>query len=126
MKPIKETPLTIQRILRFTLLFVLLIGILWYASFQARNLLGGPRVLLDPEPSVVQQARTISLTGTTENITEITLNGRQISTNEEGRFEETLVLENGYTIMTLRARDRFGRSVSVSQPFVYTPASITD
>ncbi len=95
-----------------------------YIIFQARFMIQGPQLALDIEPNRVQNERIISLSGTASNITKITLNGRQIFTNEDGYFKEALVLENGYTIATIAAFDRYGREAQLVRSFIYTPASI--
>lgn len=96
-----------------------------YIAFQARFLIQGPIIVLLEEPGVQHSARTITLKGKAENITHLWLNDRPIFTDEAGYFTEALVLENGYTITTLRARDRYGRETRVVRPFVYTPLSIS-
>ena len=96
-------------------------GIAVYIGYQARHLVSGPQITLLDTLSTVQHDGTITLHGMTENITALTLNGKPVFTDEHGAFEQTLVLENGYTIMTLHARDRYGRNTSHSRPFVYTP-----
>lgn len=120
MKPITFSHLTPATILKF--IFGLLLGalILGYALFQARNLLMGPSLVLTEEPSQIQSSRTVVLKGVAKNIVAISLNGREIHTDETGFFEEALVLESGYTIMTLRAEDRYGRTSTLSRKFVYT------
>jgi hypothetical protein len=97
-----------------------------YLAFQARFLLQGPIITLTSEPSIVQHERVVTLTGSVRNITRLTLNGRQIFTNEYGYFDEALVLENGYTIATLAATDRYGRKTTVTRPFVFTPLPTPD
>ena len=97
--------------------------VLVYVLFQARFLIIGPVVRLTTETRPVYNDRIIEIVGQAENITDITLNGRPIYTNESGAFSEKLVLENGYTIMTIRARDRYGRETTLTRSFVYRPAS---
>lgn len=92
--------------------------------FQARYLINGPQITLDEPLPIATNKRTVTLTGTTANIARIWLNDRQIFTDPEGRFAELLVLENGPTIATLRAEDRYGRTVRVPRPFVYIPGSL--
>lgn len=98
--------------------------IVGYIFFQARFLLAGPQITLIDEPAVEHNKRTIYLSGVAHNITHLWLNDRPIYTDQAGDFKEALVLENGYTITTLRARDRFGRETRVERAFVYTPASL--
>lgn len=100
--------------------------LLAYLVFQARFLLQGPIIALDNEPSTLQSERVVMLSGSVKNITRLTLNGRQIFTNELGYFDEALVLENGYTIATLAATDRYGRETNVTRPFVYQATGTTD
>lgn len=104
--------------------FVLVLLIIGYVTFQARFLIAGPQISLSEEPAIHHTTRVITLAGTAYNITHLWLNDRQIFTDEAGHFREALVLENGYTIATLKARDRFGRETRVERSFVYTPASL--
>ena len=71
------------------------------------------------EPEVVQSGRVIMLSGVAENVTSLTLNGRPIVTDLDGNFAEGIVLENGYSVVSLDARDRFGRAVHWETPVVY-------
>ncbi len=103
---------------------ILLAIIVSYAAFQARFLITGPQIVLENEPETQQNVRVINLTGKAFNITRLWLNDRQIYTDEDGYFNEALVLENSYTISTLRATDRYGRETSVIRSFVYTPTSL--
>ncbi len=95
----------------------------FYIIFQARFLIAGPQITLTHEAATTQNTRVIALEGTAYNITHLWLNNRPIFTDEAGHFKEALVLENGYTIATLRAKDRYGRETRVARPYVYTPAS---
>lgn len=122
MRPLKLHQLTLSGFLRIALLLGGLAIAFWYIHFQARYFIEGPRVALESPTAVQQNSRIISITGSAENITDITLNGRQIYTDEEGNFLEPLVLENGYTIMTIVAKDRFGRLTTLSKEFFYQDA----
>jgi len=118
-----DEPTSFRTILKLSALSAGLFFLLAYIVFQARFLLIGPQITLtDPLP-LRQNERRVYLTGATHNISHLWLNDRPIFTNAEGAFKEALVLENGYTIATLRAEDRYGRETIVTKPFVYTPAS---
>jgi len=111
-------------IVRSVLVGIALIGLGGYIIFQARFMILGPQLTLIEEPGRMQNQRIITLQGSVQNITKITLNGRQIFTDERGYFTEALVLENGYTVTTIAAVDRYGREVREVRSFIYTPASI--
>lgn len=119
-----KNQLTLGDLSRTGLVVLVLGGFVLYILFQARYVITGPQINLASSPATHQNTRVIELAGSTKNITFIWLNGRQIFTNEKGEFREDLVLENGYTIATLRAVDRYGREVELVKPFVYTPASL--
>ena len=95
-----------------------------YFAFQARFLLQGPLITLVEPPDVVQTEPMINISGSAKNIVSLTLNDKPIYTDEFGNFNELLILENGNTIMTLRAKDRYGKERVVKRPFVYTQAEL--
>ncbi len=95
-----------------------------YLVFQARFLLLGPQLTLEPTHIGRVNQPVVTLRGEARNITRLWLNGRPIFTDRNGRFEEALVLENGYTIATLTAEDRYGRRTALFREFVYVPATI--
>lgn len=99
---------------------LLAVGI-WYAAFQARFLIIGPAVTLLEEPNVVQDERVVNLHGQTHNVTALYLNGQPIVTDPDGVFNVALVLPNGYTIASIDAKDRYGRTTHLERPFVYNP-----
>jgi hypothetical protein len=109
---------------KFTAMAMGLLLVLGYIVFQARYLIIGPQIVLSNKHSFLSNERQILLSGNAYNISRLWLNDRPIYTDVEGSFKETLVLENGYTIATLRAEDRYGRETKVSQSFVYIPASL--
>jgi len=115
--------ITFRTLLTFIVSVTGLLCILVYVLFQARFLIMGPQITLDQEPALLNNERQISLSGTAYNIARIWLNDRQIFTDAEGNFTEALILENGYTVATLRAEDRYGREATVTRHLVYTPAS---
>lgn len=113
------------RYIVFALIVMMAVGIIIvYVLFQARFLITGPTLTLIEEPPSQQNSPTVHLRGVAQNITKISLNGRQIFTDKAGYFDEALVLENGYTIATIQATDRYGRQDRIVKQFVYTPTSI--
>lgn len=114
----------VQRIMRVVFLAILATGIGLYITFQARFMIIGPQITLRNEPEMVQNGRVVQIAGEARNIARISLNGRSIFVDETGQFEEDLILENGYTIATIAAVDRYGRETVISRPFVYKPASL--
>lgn len=122
MSPIRHHTLTFPRVLKGGSIIALAAIAALYVAFQARFLIHGPQVALVNEPNTVQTERQVTLSGVAKNITAIYLNGRPISTDESGLFNESVVLEDGQTIVRIDAVDRFGRHTDVERSFVYQPA----
>lgn len=99
-----------------TALFVLLIV---YSLYQARFLILGPQIWIDnPQDGRTVESSLVVAEGRSSNIAWISLNDRQIFTDEEGRWSEKLIVSSGISIMTVKARDRFGREVQKSVQIV--------
>ncbi len=87
--------------------------LLSYAAFQARHLIIGPTISIENPSSenLLSLKELIEIRGKAQNISSISLNDRPIFINEDGQFSEKLLLAKGYTIMTIKAEDRFGRAI---------------
>lgn len=91
-------------------IFLFVFLLLGYALFQARHIIIGPSITIEtPHEWSIVTEELINIRGNAQNITSITLNDRAIFIDEEGQFSEKLLLANGYTIMIIKAEDRFGR-----------------
>jgi len=103
-------------IIAFSITFFV-IALLGYAIFEARYLILGPKITtISPSQGFMSDIAPFFVEGRAQNIVRISLNDRPIFVDEEGHFKEKLLLQKGYTIMTLRAEDRFGRS---TEEFLY-------
>lgn len=113
---------------RFRKKFLVGIGILaagvlaGYTYFQARTYLAGPQItVLEPRNGATVAEERVSVIGIAKNIAHLTLNDRQIFTDDRGMFSERLLLPRGYSIMKLTARDRFDREKTIFLEIVYRP-----
>jgi hypothetical protein len=114
-----------RTLIKYWLLAILGILMFFFVLFQARFLIMGPQITLTESPKTPGNERYIEIKGTAYNISRIWLNDRPIFTDAQGNFKEAIVLENGYTIATLRAEDRYGRTTNVTREMVYVPQSRT-
>ncbi|TSC84583.1 MAG: Uncharacterized protein G01um101417_114 [Parcubacteria group bacterium Gr01-1014_17] len=97
---------TFRKRLTLTLSFIVLTGLVSYGIYQARAYLRGPNIFIE---STIQSGPLLALAGTAERIAFLSLQGKQIFTNENGRWQETLLLLPGYNSIAIVATDRFGR-----------------
>ena len=96
--------------------FILLIA---YSLYQARFLILGPQIWIEsPQDGEKVESPLVIMRGQSRNIAWISLNDRQIFTDEEGKWSEKLIVSEGISIMTMKARDRFGRETKKSVQIV--------
>lgn len=50
----------------------------------------------------------LEVTGNAKNAIDLSLNGREITINQNGDFFETIALLSGYNIINIKAQDKFG------------------
>ena len=91
---------------------IIIIGIIGgYTAYETRGFTAGPSLTITtPENGARFTDPKVTLTGETERVSHITLNGNDIFIDTTGRFEETLLLFPGYNIITVHVEDRFGRT----------------
>ena len=88
------------------MIIILIIGV--YSFYQARKLIAGPEInIKSPENGATVSQPLVDITGTASNIKDISLDDRPIFIDQQGNFDEKLLLPSGYTIITLKAHDRF-------------------
>lgn len=106
----------IKKIVKISGIFVFFILIVAYASFISKDLVFGVKIKnvnLDSLP--IQSGATITksvvkITGNAKNAIKLVLNGREISVDQQGNFEESIALLSGYNIISIVAQDKFGHT----------------
>lgn len=100
---------------------VVLVLLLGYGALKAVPLLSGPSLSLDtPTNYTTSQDGFITVSGVARNTEALFLNGGPLLIDQDGRFSKELLLPSGGAILTLTARDRFGRTEQ-KQRTVYIP-----
>lgn len=94
----------------------LVIGTLAYTNMQ--GIIRG--VQISAEINNDEDSQSISkISGNAKNATYLTLNGREITLDKQGVFSEDLALPDGYSVVTIEAKDPFGKSAKKTME-VYT------
>lgn len=111
-----------QRTLYWTLTLLIVLGIVGYSLYQARNILQGPTITIAaPQNGTRVFEPEIHITGSTENVSSITLNDRPIFIDETGIFSEVYLLGTGYNVIEFTIEDRFGRTHTELLKLFYHP-----
>lgn len=92
-----------------------------YGFIKGYPLLSGPDIVIySPAPYASIEGGELTLTGISRRTETLTLNGGVLLIDGAGNFSTSLTLPSGGAILSLTARDRFGRSVT-EQLTVYSP-----
>ncbi len=87
-------------------LFSLVAG---YSAYAAHRLFAGPSVVVrTPTPGQTVTEPLTTIRGKVSDATRVLVNGRPITTDTSGGFEEKLVTPSGYGVVLVEAENRFG------------------
>lgn len=101
----------------FVLLGILILG---YSIFQAQKIWNGPRItVLSPINGATYTTTLIEIKGVAKNVSTLTLNDRPLYTDKLGNFSDTLLLSQGYNILKLEAKDKFGSETKKMIEIIY-------
>jgi hypothetical protein len=112
-------------VIRAGLSLILLILIVGYSYYQARKIIVGPQITItSPKDGATVPTSLVEIDGVANNINSISLDDRPIFIDEKGNFAEKLLLSGGYTIITLKAEDRFGRQIKKTLELYYNAPAL--
>jgi hypothetical protein len=87
---------------------IVIVIIIVYAAYAAYPYLAGPSLSI---AATTSENGITTLSGTTERVSFLEINGYPVALEESGAFNEKRAYPAGYTEVTATARDRFGHSV---------------
>jgi capsule polysaccharide export protein KpsE/RkpR len=109
-----------KRILKISLVSLVLVIVIGYTIFASHNFILGPRIILEePQNGSTLTNSSVVIKGVAQRSQDITLNGRSILIDDQGNFKETTLLAEGYNAITLSATDKFGRKKEYRLELIY-------
>jgi hypothetical protein len=94
------------KIAGFSVFFILIII---FAFSRSKDLIIGVKIKnVNINDGATMTDNIMKITGLAKNAINLSLNGREISIDQQGNFSETIALLPGYNIISLQARDKFG------------------
>ena len=95
--------------------------LLIYGLIEAYPLLIGPEIILSsPTEGTTSPTGFVTVSGVAKHTEGLTVNGGPLLIDEKGNFSKELLFPSGASILSLTARDRFGRTVTEERA-VYVP-----
>ncbi len=99
--------------------FVALI-IIGYAFYETWGYFSGPTInVSSPSNGATLNNPLVEIQGVVTNSSEVFLNGQQILTTGKGEFKQILLLNDGYNIIDLKAKDKFKKTTEQRLELVY-------
>src|SRR3989344_3121382 len=104
--------------MRRIVIVLVVLAVVLYGLFEARRLIEGPYINIEyPADGSATSTTLVTVVGTAENISFLTINDAPSYTDEAGEFVYRFSPPAGYTTVTVAATDRFGRRASKSVSF---------
>ncbi|HEV7702139.1 MAG TPA: hypothetical protein VGO63_01690 [Candidatus Paceibacterota bacterium] len=103
-----------KRVLKIGSISAFFLIIIVFAFFRSYDLVFGVKIKnVRVNEAALQSGATIpesvmQVSGVAKNAIHLSMNGREISVDQSGNFNETIALLPGYNIMNITARDKFG------------------
>lgn len=98
----------IKKIIQISSLSILFLFIIIYAFFRSKDLIFGVKI---KNVNIIDGAKItdnlLEIKGNAKNAIYLTLNGREISIDQAGNFDETIALLSGYNVIEIKAEDKF-------------------
>ncbi len=91
----------------------------FYLIWQVKGVLEPPKlVLYSPQEGVVYDKPEATITGETQKETKLTVNGKEIVVNEQGKFEAKVGLSTGLNTITIEAIKKHGKTTTIVRHLV--------
>ncbi|MEN9582164.1 MAG: Glucodextranase, domain [Candidatus Parcubacteria bacterium] len=100
-----------KKFIRFALIGLLFLGITVYGYYRSKDAIFGIAITTSIQDGAVLDSKLLTLTGSAPHTSKFTVNNREILLDKNGDFADTLLLQDGYNILTLEASDKFGRTI---------------
>lgn len=105
---------SIIRLIRIILIVIVVLFISGYGISRSLNYARGPEiVIIEPISGSTIHSQTVKMVGRADRINNLSLNGSPISIDEQGNFNQNLVVFSGVNIWTLEGKDQFNRKTSL-------------
>ena len=110
----------IKSLLRIIIILTVAGLVFVYAYYKTKDFIRGPVITVAyPINGETVNNSLLKIEGKATSIAYISLDDRQIFTDEAGNFKEKLLLFPGYNIISIKASDKFGRDIEKTLEVVY-------
>ena len=109
-----------KQIIKITVLSVFFALIIIYAFSRSYDLIFGIKIRnVNIEDGAAVSESVMEVKGNAKNAIKLSLDGREISIDQSGNFDETIALLPGYNIINITAVDKFGNIDKKDYKLIY-------
>ena len=99
-----------KKTLKIGLVSILFLFIVVFVFFNSRDLIFGVKIKnVNLKDNLKVSESIFEITGTAKNAVKLSIDGREISVDQKGNFDETIALLSGYNLVNIKAQDKFGK-----------------
>ncbi len=100
-----------KKLIKIISLSALFLVIIVYAFFRSYDLLFGVKIKnVNLADGAKMENNILNITGNAKNAVHLLLDGREVSVDQDGNWNETIALLSGYNVVSVEAKDKFGES----------------
>lgn len=109
-----------KKLINIIIFSTIIVAILGYTGYEIQKIVFGPKIIIEsPINGISVSDSLITIKGTVKNTKDLFLNDRKIFIDEEGDFEEQLLLSYGYNMILIKAVDKFEREEKKYMEIIY-------
>ena len=118
----KQRSFSIPNIARTLLATGAILSLALYLGMEVHAMIGPPTLIItDPTENFETSRNAITIAGSTEPESTVTLNGLKTNLNKQGHFEETIHLKRGLNEIIIESTSKRGGHASASRSVLYMP-----
>ncbi len=110
----------LKNIVKVAGISIFFILIIFYAFWGSKYLIFGVKIKnVNITNGAMVTDSVIKITGSAKNAVKLILDGREISVDQYGNWNETIALIPGYNIINIKAQDKFGYTDEKNYQLIY-------
>jgi hypothetical protein len=110
------------KVVQVALVALVAIGLLGWFGTEIKKTIAPPSIeLASPQDGFVTYDRTVAIEGVTEKEVALSINGKAVSPDGAGKFNDTIDLQEGLNVITITGSKKHSKEMAVSRRVIVLP-----
>lgn len=115
------------KVVQLAAIGVLAFGLVGWLGKEVKAIIAPPAInLVSPQDGFVTYDRSIAIDGTTEREVALSINGKQLSPDDTGKFHDTIDLQEGMNVISITGAKKHSKSSGVTRRVIVLPKTSAD